>query len=199
MLILNLVSHFASIDQFFYKLFNLQSAVGDFFDNLQVALRHLFCLVLREDFAHVGDNLQELTLIAGCHRDDVVHGEITENTCLNLNLFGVSFPFHFVASHEFLLAHHAQALEHLNAGWVEITLKNDWTRFLYIESTLLCLHYPFIAIAIAIETDRTTSLDVLANDVEDSMELSSVACVFAIFRKGGIFSDTLIHTFLEID
>ena len=131
----------------------------------------------------------------GSHGYDVVHGEIAQHAGLNLDLLRVGLPFHLVAGLQLLLGHHAQTLEHLNTFFVEITLKDLRARLLHIESSLLCFHHPFVAVAVTVEADGLTGLDIFAQYVDDGVILSTVFCASELLLE---LRNLSIHTFLEV-
>ena len=113
----------------------------------------------------------------------MVHREVTEYTGLNLDLLRVSLPFHFVACFQFLTIHHAKALEHLNAGVIEVAFKYLWTRFLHVKSSLGCFFHPLVAIAVTVEADGLAGPDVLTQNFEDGVEGRTVASAFESFLQ----------------
>ena len=62
------------------------------------------------------------TLIVRSDRDDMVHGEVAHDTCLDLNLLCVCLPFHLVAGFEFVLLPRSCS-NILMLSLVEVTLK----------------------------------------------------------------------------
>ena len=139
--------------------------------------------------------MQQLCLIASGNRDDVVHREVTEHTRFNLYLLGVGFPLHLIARLQFLLGHHAKALEHLDTAVVQVTLKDFRTRLLDVETTSCSLFHPLVRIAVTVEADGFARLDVVAQDFDDGMESSRVSGTFKFLLQ---FRNTFIHTLLEV-
>ena len=117
-LVLYLVGYLTGIDQFFYQRLDGSSALSNLLDKLEVAGVQLLGFHLWEHVGHALHVLQELTLIAGSHGDDVVHGEVAQYTGFYLYLLGVGLPLHFIPGFQFLLSHNAQTLEHLDAVFV---------------------------------------------------------------------------------
>ena len=103
----------------------------------------------------------------GGHGDDVVHRQIAHDTGFNLYGFYIGLPFHFITGFELLAVHDLGGFKHLDAGLVEVVLDDLRTRFLYVETTAGSLFYPCLTVAIAVETDGLTGLDVVAQHIED--------------------------------
>ena len=97
------------------ELLNLLCALCNLLNEFHVTARQALGTLSREYFLHALYVLDELTLIVGCHRDDVVHGQVTQHTSLNLYGLHVHLPFHLVTSLQLLLVHHLRAFKHLDA------------------------------------------------------------------------------------
>ena len=144
MLIVYLVGLLAGIDQILYALFDGAGALSYFLNNLLVTGRELISSFYGEDNSHIADVLQQLCLVAGGNGNDVVHREVTEYTGFYLDLLRVGLPLHFIAGLQLLLGHHAKALEHPNAGIVQIAFKDFRARLLYVQSALGSLFHPLV-------------------------------------------------------
>ena len=125
----------------------------------------------------------------------MVHREVSQYAGLNLDLLRVSLPLHLVAGLELLLGHDTQAFKHINALLVEIALEDLRTALLNVQTTLLGFEYPFVRVAIAVETDRLTGLDVFTQHIDDGMELGAVFCTGELLFK---LRNLGIHTLLEV-
>ncbi len=126
----------------------------------------------------------------------MVHRQVAQHAGLNLNLLGVGLPFHLVAGLELLLGHHTQALEHLDALLVEVALEDLRAGLLDVESALGSLQHPFVAVAVAVEADGLTGLDILAQHVDDGVEGGRVLCTLQLLLE---LRNLGIHTLLEAD
>ena len=120
------------------------------------------------------------------NRDDVVHTQVSEYTSLDLKLLGIGFPLHFVTCFQLVLLHHAHRLKHLDACLVEVAVKDHGAALLGVQTALLSLSNPFVAVAVAVEVDRSAGLDVRTQHVDDGREL-----VFA-------FGNDSVYTLLEV-
>ena len=121
------------------------------------------------------------------NRDDMVHGQITQYTGLNLNLLCIGFPFHLVASLQFLSVHDVQTLEHVDALLVEIAVEDNRTALLNVKTALGGLHHPLVAVAVSIEMNRLTGADIFADHINDGTRLILS------------FGNQRIHALLEIN
>ena len=83
----------------------------------------------------------------------------------------ISLPLDFVAGLEFATGHHTHALEHPYGSLVEVAVEDDGAAGLAVESATCSFSLPFIAVAVAVETNGTTGLDVLAEHVENGRNL----------------------------
>ncbi len=126
----------------------------------------------------------------------MVHREVAQHACLNLDFLRIGFPLHFVAGNQFFLRHHAEALKHLDALGVEVALKDFRARLLHVEAAFLCLCHPLVAVAVAVESDGFAGLDVIAQDVDDGMEGGVVLCALKLL--GGL-GDACVNAFLEAE
>ncbi len=116
-------------------------------------------------------SLPELALIVSAYRDDMVHREVAEYACLDLNLLCISLPLHLVASLKLLACHDVLALKHLDVVLVEIALEDLRARSLAVKTATLALLNPLVRVAVALEMDRLAELNVLAYNVEDGAHL----------------------------
>ena len=171
MLILYLVGHLAGIHQLLYAHLYLMGALGDVADNLDVALAEFLRFLLPENIYHVLHVLSQLALVVGGHGDNMVHGEVSHHTGLDLYFLGVVLPFHLVACVYLHLAQHTHVGKHLDAALVLVTLQHLGTGSLAIQSPALGLFLPLFAIAVAVETDGLAGLDILAYHLQDSLVL----------------------------
>ena len=124
----------------------------------------------------------------------MVHREVAKHTGLNLNLLRIGLPLHLVACLQLLLCHHAETLEHLDALLVKVALEDLRARLLHIESALLGLDDPLVAVAVAVEADGLAGLDVVAQHVDDGVELGAVLSAGKLLLKlGNLGVDTLLE------
>ena len=101
----NLVGYLASLDEGVNTLLDCLGALSNLTDEVDVAVGEFQCLFLTEDVDHALYVLCQLALIVGGNRNDMVHREVAEDTCLNLNLLSVGFPFHLVTSFKLMTVH----------------------------------------------------------------------------------------------
>ena len=145
----------------------------DFFYQVDVVGRE--CLYLLRvgkgqlDFVYVVD---KLALVFGGNGDDVVHAEIAEHAAFNLDFLVVGLPFDFVAGFQFVPFHDFHVLEHSDAGGVEISVVDEGSAGLAVESAAQGFGFPFVAVSVAVEADGFAGLDVFAQDVEDGADLA---------------------------
>src|SRR5574344_21804 len=123
-LIFYLVGYLAGIYQFVYALLDSFCATCYLFYQFDVAGIELVSFGCLEDTVHILYVLHQLALIVGSYRDDMVHAQVAHHTCLYLDNLGIGLPLHFVAGFQFLLGHHVEALKHLDAALVQITLED---------------------------------------------------------------------------
>ena len=161
------VGHLARVHQLFDHGLDGLRALGNLADDLDVAGAELVGLCRGEDGAHAGHVLGQAALVVGGHGDDVVHGQVAQHAGFNLNLFRICLPFHFVAGPKLLAVHDAEALEHLDALGVQVTVEDEGAAALHVETAAGGLFDPFVAVAVAVEVDGLAGLDVLAHDVDD--------------------------------
>ena len=192
----NLVGQLTCVNQFLNTFLDGKCALRNLLDNLLVTCREFISSVDGEYHSHVVQIREQLALVACGYRDDVVHREVAQHAGLNLDFLGVGLPLHLVAGLKLLLGHHTQTLEHLYAGIVEITLKDFWTALLNVQTAFLGLENPLVAVAVAVETDGLTSLDILAQHVDDSVELSAVLSASQFLLE---LRDAGIHTLLKVN
>ena len=94
----DLVSDLAGFHHFIDLLFDEVGAVGDVFDDLQVAGRKGGSLIGREEVFHLVDVVDQGSLVSGGGRDDVVHRQVTEYASFDLDFLRIGFPFDFVTA-----------------------------------------------------------------------------------------------------
>ena len=97
-LVLNLICLFASIDKFVHSFLDGTGAFCNLFDDFLVTFGELVCGFNWEYNRHIADVLQQLRLVMGGDRDDMVHRDVTEDACFNLDFLRVGFPLHLVTS-----------------------------------------------------------------------------------------------------
>ena len=97
----------------------------------------------------------------------MVHGQISEHTGFDLDFLGIGFPFHLVASFQFLLRHDSDCLEHLDAFRLQVVVEDNGNAGFAIQTTTGSFSFPFVTVTVSIEVDGFTNLDVLADNVED--------------------------------
>ena len=165
------IGNATGIRQFLNQLFDALCALGNLLNQFHVTGREPFCALYREHILHALYVLDELRLVVGRDRDDMVHREVTHDTGLNLNRLHVSLPFHLVSRLQFLAVHDLRGLEHADGRLIEVVLDNLRARFLHIKTPATGFHHPGLTVAIAIETHRLTGLDILAQHIEDGRNL----------------------------
>ena len=101
----------------------------------------------------------------------MIHHKVAEHTTLYLNLLMVGLPLDFVAGLEFGTGHHTHAFEHPYGSLVKITVEDNGAAGLAVESAGCGFSLPLLAVTVAVETDGTAGLDVLAEHMEDSRNL----------------------------
>ena len=180
------VGFLAGIDEFFHTRLYLLGALGYLANDFHVACREPGPLLTAEDVEHALYILGQSALVVSGHGDDMIHREVAHHARLYLYLLGVGFPFHLVAGAEFVLFHHARRLEHADALSIEIAIEAHGTAGLAVESPLTGFGLPLVAVAVAVEADGTTDLDVFPDDVDDGTR--------PVFTAG----DERIHAPLEV-
>ena len=179
--VLNAVGHLSGIGQFLSKLFNLLCALGNLLDKFHVTGRETCSLFGCKDVLHALYVLDEFALIVCGNRDDVVHSQIAQDSCLNLHGLDEHFPFHLITCLQFLAVHHLGALKHLHTGIVEVALEDDGARFLNVKTATSSLLDPFVRIAVTIETDGLARLDIVAQYIEDGTHLIITISYFLVY------------------
>ena len=102
-----------------------------------------------------------------------------------MNFLSVSFPFHFVAGFQFFLSQYTGIFEHADTFWLQIAVEDERYTGFAIQTAFLGLFFPFVTVAVAIEMDGLTNLDVFADNLKDSRNLR-----FAPFNE-------FVHIFFE--
>ena len=113
----------------------------------------------------------------------MVHRQVSHHTGLDLDGLHVGFPFHLITGHEFLAVHHLGGFKHTHTRVIKVVLEDPRTRLLHIQSSSRGLLHPFFTVAIAIETDRLTGLDILTQHVEDGRYLIVSLCDLGIHAQ----------------
>ena len=117
------VGNLTCVDEFFYQFFYSLCTLSYLFNNLDIASAVGIDLFLGEDVLHTTDILCQTSLIVGGNRDDMVHGEVAEHTCLYLYLLGIGLPLHLIACLQLFAVHHAKALKHTHGIVVEVAVE----------------------------------------------------------------------------
>ena len=191
------VRHAAGLGELLDELFDALGALGYLLDELQVTGAETFGFLKGKDVFHALHVLDELGLIVRADGDDVVHGEIAQDTGLNLYGLDVHLPLDLVAGLKLLAVHNFGALEHTDGAVVEVVLEDDGARLLDIETATGGFGNPGFAVAVAVETDGTAGADVVAQNVEDGVVLGCVAGAAGKLGLHGILGDTGIDALLE--
>ena len=156
----DLVSDLAGFHHFIDLLFDEVGAVGDVFDDLQVAGRKGGSLIGREEVFHLVDVVDQGSLVSGGGRDDVVHRQVTEYASFDLDFLRIGFPFDFVTGFQFLACHDAGGFEHPDAAFFQIVIEDHRHACLAVQATTGCFGFPFVTVAVAVKMDRLAFLDV---------------------------------------
>lgn len=106
-----------------------------------------------------------------------------ENACFHLYLFGIGFPFDFVACLDFIACEHMGRLEHFHAAFVQITVEDKGTTAFRIQSAALGFFLPFFGIAVTVEMDGLARLDVLAYHLQDGFGLVYAVCYQGVYPR----------------
>ena len=102
-----------------------------------------------------------------------------------MDFLSVSFPFHFVAGFQFFLSQYTGIFEHADTFRLQIAVEDERHTGFAIQTAFLGLFFPFVTVAVAIEMDGLTNLDVFADNLKDSRNLR-----FTPF-------DEFVHIFFE--
>ena len=159
------------LGEFLDELFDALGALCNLRDELHVTRREPVGLLGREHILHALYVLDELRLVVGGDRDDMVHRQVAHHTGLYLDGFHVSLPLHLVAGFELLAVHDLRGLEHPDTGVVEVVLDDLRARLLDVETPAGSLLDPSLAVAIAVEADRLAGAYILTENVDDGRYL----------------------------
>ena len=129
--------------------------------------------------------VDKFALIFGCDGNDVIHSQISEDSCLYLYFLCVHLPFYLITSLQLFQGHYSCILKHRNAFRIKIIIENDRTTCLTIQASSSSLLFPFIRVSIAVKTDRGALFYVTTNDLNNGFHR-----LFSAFDKG-------INIFLE--
>ena len=146
-----------------------------FLDERVVVSREGTGLVCIIDLVHLIDVVKQCRLVACGHGDDVVKDDVAQHTGLYLHLLDVGVPFHLVAGGQLCAVHHARLLEHLHRRRRGIGIVDEWHAAFAIQAAPLRLLPPFVAVAVAVETNGLRLADILAQHFEDGV-LFLLAC-----------------------
>ena len=115
--------------------------------------------------------IYQFTLIFRSYWNDVIHGQIAQDTCLYLDFLGIGFPLDLITRFQFFLFHHTGCFEHGDGFRFQIVVKNNGTAGFTIQASALGFNFPFITVAVAVEADRLTDFDVaFLSSLEDLSE-----------------------------
>lgn len=167
--VLDAVGNATGFDEAFHIFDDEGIVLANLFDEAHVGAVEAFGCLGWEDVRHLLHVVDELCLVACCHRYDVVHADVAQYACLNLYLLDVGVEFDLVASLEFCLREDVHLREHLDGCGCKVLVENDGGTGLYVETTACCLLLPCVAIAVAVEMDGLAGLDVFANNAENSL------------------------------
>ncbi len=134
----------AGVDHLLNILADFGYVFRQLFDGRFVAGGKLLGLFRREDSVELGHILNQDGLVAGGDRHDMVEGEVSKHTCLNLDFLGVGLPFHLIASPELQVVEHTGLVEHLNGRRGEVGIEDFGNGSLAVKPALLCLLFPFV-------------------------------------------------------
>ena len=99
----------------------------------------------------------------------MVECKVAKNASLNLDLLCVSFPLNLVACLKFLLVHNANRLKHLHALCLKVVVEDERAAGFAVKTALSSFFLPFIAIAVAIESNWLALLNILAYNANDCL------------------------------
>ena len=194
---LNAVGYATGLGEVIDELLDALGALGYLLDELQVTGAETFGFLKGKDIFHALHVLDELGLVVGADGDDVVHGEIAQDTGLNLYGLDVHLPLDLVAGLKLLAVHDLGALEHADGGIVEVVLEDDGARLLDVKTATGGFGNPGFAVAVAVEADGAAGADVVAQNVEDGVVLGCVAGAAGKLGLDGVLGDTGIDALLE--
>ena len=150
-LALNFIGFLSCFNHEIYMLFDKAHVVAHRFNHCHILTCNLIGFFFREKILDFVNIIKKNRLIASCDGENMVHSQIAENTCLNLDFLCVDFPLHLVASLQFHLGEHTGFIEHVYRFFCEIRIKDFWSACFAIETTASSFCLPFIAITVAIE------------------------------------------------
>ena len=116
------------------------------------------------------------------NRNDMIHCQVTQYTCLNLNLLRISFPFHFVTGFQFFLGHYTGSFEHGNCFRFQVIVEDNRNTGFTIQSTTGSFFLPFVTVTVTVEMNGFTFFDISADD----------------FKNGGNFGFSLFNQRIHV-
>jgi len=88
----------------------------------------------------------------------MIQSQVSHYPSFDLYFFSVHFPFYFIASSQLYGIHHPYCRKHLDRSRFYISIKNNRSTGLTIQSTSSSFRLPFIAISVTVKTNRLTFL-----------------------------------------
>ena len=102
----------------------------------------------------------------------MIQRQIAQDTCFDLYLLDVDFPFHFITGFQFFLAQHACLAKHLDYIRFQISIILQRNAVLAIQATAQGFFFPGIAISVSVKAYRFRFLDIVFQYLEDSCFLA---------------------------
>jgi len=170
------VGDLARFDHGVDMLLDVGGVFGYLADDGEVLCRQAVGFLRREESLHLVDVVDELRLVFRGDGDDVVHHQVAQHARLDLYLLRVGLPLHLVACLQLLPCHHTHRLEHADAAFVEVTVEDERTARLAVQSAACRFRFPFLAVAVAVEADGLALPDVFADDLYEGGHLLFTAC-----------------------
>ena len=154
-----------------YLFFDESSVFCNLLDDSQIFCRQACCFFCREERFHFVSVVYQFGLVFDSNRYYVVHNQIAQHACFNLDFLGIHFPFYFVACFELFTVHYSCRFEHTYCFRFQVVVEDNRAACFAIQTSACCFFFPFVAVSVAIEADRLTFLDVFADYLNDSRNL----------------------------
>ena len=130
-----------------------------------------------ERLFQLGDIAQQQRLVMQYDRDDMVHGQISQDAGFDLYFLDIDFPFHFVAGFQLLFAQYACFPEHADYFRLQVSVVLQWNAVFVIQAAAGSFRLPFVAVTVAVETDGFGFFDISLQCFEDSHFLALACCL----------------------
>ena len=195
---LDTVRLLAGVDHVLDTALDRLDMVADSFDIDQVLRGDGVSLRAFEELLDLEDVVEEERLVSHRCGDDMVDGEISEDSAFDLDLLGIHLPLHLVAGFDLLARENAGLFEHLDGVGTSVRVIHQGSRSFDIEATASSLLLPLLAITIAVEVDSLRLCEEFLDLGEDSgfgvfalgyASLNDVGEVIELGSDGGIEGD----------